>query len=171
MIVLLVTGLWVVSLGGLLAAAVTDCRRRIIPNRLVLLTAACGVAVGVLLWPRAAMLSIAVALATLLVLGLLAQRRLIGGGDAKLTAAVTLLLPPNDVMELLAAIVLCGGLVSVVYLLAHLFVRRRGPASLPLRAAMTRIAARKSVPYGVAILGGATYCASTRAVQWLYATS
>src|SRR5579871_5149195 len=97
MTAIVVTGLWIVSLGGLLGAAVTDCRRRIIPNRLVALTAACGVAVQLLLSPRSVALSIAVALAVLLALGLLAQRRLIGGGDAKLIAAATLLVPPTQV--------------------------------------------------------------------------
>ena len=171
MIVFLAIGLWIVSLGGLLGAAMTDYRRRIIPNRLVALTAACGVAMGLLLAPRSVALSITVALGTLLVLGLLAQRRLIGGGDAKLIAAVTLLVPPGEVAGLFVAIALCGGVVSGTCLLAHLFVRKRAPASLPLRVAMARIAARKSVPYGVAILGGPAYFASTRAVQWLYATS
>lgn len=171
MILLLVVGLWAVSLGGLLSAAVTDSRRRIIPNRLVLLTAACGLAVGLLRSPRSMLLSIGVALAMLLLLGVLAQRRLIGGGDAKLIAAATLLVPPGEVAGLFLAIALCGGVLSGAYLLAHLFVRKRYPATLPLRAAVVRIAARRSVPYAVAIFGGAVCFASTRAVQWLCATS
>lgn len=177
--------LWTAALGVLLAAAVSDFRHRIIPNRLVALTAGCGIAIRLVTDPRAIGVSIGFAAATLLVLGLAAHRQWIGGGDAKLLAAVTLLVPAAEIMPLMLIIALGGGVVSGIYLLAHMMSRRpeflaaavgRAPLALSRqegmrRSEIRRIAESRSIPYGLAIFAGTAFHALTEADRWLYAMS
>jgi prepilin peptidase CpaA len=164
------------ALAGLLAAAVVDFRRRIIPNRIVLLIAACGIAVRLLSEPRTLVLSTFLAVATLLVLGVLARRELIGGGDAKLIAAVTLMVRPSEIAALLLVIALSGGLLSVVYMVTRYLVPASGasePApSFPEPHARTvGVALRESIPYGVAVFAGTTCVVGIKALRWLHETS
>ncbi len=128
--VLALGALWTLSLAGLFAAAITDFRHRIIPNRLVWLTAGCGIAMRLLTEPRSLGLSIGAAAAILLALGVLAHRQVIGGGDAKLIAAATLLVAPHEIGGLLLIIALGGGFISAIYLLAHLASRRASFAKI-----------------------------------------
>jgi len=161
---LVVAILWLASLTGLFAAAVTDFQKRIIPDGLVFLTAGCGVAIRLLLEPSSAAPSAFIAFAILLILGFLARRSVIGGGDAKLIAAVTLLFAPADLGMLLLSIALAGGVLSGVYLLAHGLARKSVPAG-----SIGRVAVDASVPYGVAIFAGTTVIATIKAYQWMFA--
>jgi len=177
--------LWTTGLGLLLLAAVSDFRHRIIPNRLVALTAGCGIAIRLIADPRTIGVSIGIAAAVMLVLGLAAHRQWIGGGDAKLIAAVTLLVPAVEIMPLMLVIALGGGVVSGIYLLAHMLSRRpafvaaavgRAPLALSRREGMRRseirrIAESRSIPYGLAIFAGTAFHALTEADRWLYAMS
>jgi prepilin peptidase CpaA len=176
--------LWTACLTGLFAAGVSDFRHRIIPNRLVALTAACGVTLRLLADPRSLLVSIAAAVGVLLLLGTLAHEDIVGGGDAKLIAAVTLLVPASHVFGLLLWIAIGGGVLSALYLFAHLWWRKPGIAvaagnggaplvhrSSVLHTEMARIAVHRSIPYGLATFAATAAYALSEASQWLCATS
>jgi prepilin peptidase CpaA len=121
---------------ALLAAALSDWRHRLIRNRLTgaiaagapLFWLACGTAP----WPGIA-IQLALALLVLAVCAALFAARMLGGGDAKLLAALALWVPPAAFAELLLVMALAGGLLAG----AMLVTRRRA-----------------SVPYGIAIAAG-----------------
>jgi prepilin peptidase CpaA len=152
--------LWGIALAAVLASAYTDLKDRIIPNELVCLVAASGIALGLLSRPGQVPLSLLAAVALLFALGALAHFHLIGGGDVKLISAAALLVPPADIGKLLVFIALAGGVLSCAYLLA-----RRALKSGDVRAMNensqdwlsregARIASGGPMPYAVAILGG-----------------
>lgn len=176
--------IWTLGLAGLFAAAVCDFKQRIIPNRLVALTAACGVVIRLLTTPRSLGWSVGIAATLLVILGLAARRQWIGGGDVKLIAAVTLLVPPSQVGGLLLAIAIGGGVLSCVYLYAHMASGRHqfvpvadGNAPVVLsrlerlcRRAYVTHTRHRAIPYGLAIFVGAAFRALTEATRWFYAT-
>jgi prepilin peptidase CpaA len=158
--------LWTVVLAGLFWGAATDLKERIIPNELVILIALTGLTLSLVSQPGQVWISLIAAALVFLGFGLLCRYGMIGGGDVKLMAAVTLLVPPQEVGKLLIAIALAGGVLSCVYLGAS-FMVRCVPAENPSLeadggAALTRwfklesvrIASRKQAPYAIAILGG-----------------
>jgi prepilin peptidase CpaA len=177
--------LWTVSLVALFCAALSDFKRRIIPNRLVAIIPGCGVAIRLLWDPRSIGFTVAVAGAVLLLLGFLARRELIGGGDVKLIAAVTFLVSPGQIITLFFGIAVLGGLLSCIYLLVHLALRRREMSYVAgnrgrcppsrwggyLGPEVVRIAAQESVPYGLAVAGSTASIALTEAIRWFFATS
>lgn len=186
MSLLLIRGaLWVASFGVLVVAAGNDLKERIIPNRLVLLVAMGGLALGVTSRPSLVWISILAAVVLVFLLGVLAHFKLLGGGDVKLIAAVSLLVPPDRIGSLLVAIAFVGGLLSLGYLAAyrtlrHVQVTRRGAA----RSAQTRLNSNQwldserarlvggdSVPYGIAILGGVGVHVASELYQCLFGTS
>lgn len=143
---------------ALLVAAIVDVRSRLIPNGLVAAVAAAGLVIRGLENGVGALLSLAVSLVLLLGLAAAARRNLVGGGDAKMTAAVSLLVPPDRVLDLLLAISLAGAALAVAWLIARLGLaacrRRRDPPRVPalqLRQALERV----ELPYGVALFAGA----------------
>ena len=132
-------------------AAVTDARQRIIPDRYVLIVAGAGVAVRILDFDGFSLLfSLAIAFGALVLLGQLARLDMVGGGDAKLIAASSLLFAPSAVPFAIASIALAGGLLAIAYLLKEAASRagreHQCDAAIP--------APRGSLPYGVAILLG-----------------
>ena len=164
--------LWVAVVLVLTAAAGVDLRRRIVPNELVMLVAAGGLALS-LLSPTGSILSmlmsVAFCLVVLLALLVCAHFNVLGAGDAKLIAAVTLLVPPERIALLMMAIALAGGLVSGVYFAAFHVMKRAGTVRRYAaglfadahRAGTARMRAGYSVPYAVAVLVGvALYLAS-----------
>ncbi|WP_261833538.1 prepilin peptidase [Vibrio ishigakensis] len=64
-----------------------------------------------------------------------------GGGDGKLLTALSPLFPVSQVPDLLFSVLLCGGVVSSVYLLKKLLVEKKRSSF--------------GIPYGVAIVCGA----------------
>jgi len=145
---------WLSELLGLSIAAAIDVRSRIIPDRVVLLLVANGLALrlGMAGWHQAA-ISLLAAGAILLVLGQAARHGLIGGGDAKLIAAVALFVPVADVPALVLAIALAGGVVSSFYLVLRAMARHGAVLGL-LRREQRRIAAGLPLPYALAIFLG-----------------
>jgi len=143
-------------------AALRDVACRRIPNRIAAVVALAGVtrqlAVG------APVLAVAAAGCVLLAAGLLWLRGLLGGGDVKLLAAVSLLVPAAGVPSLLLAIALAGGA------LAGLHLALRGCIAVPMRAdgALRRILRCEAwrirrgapLPYGVAIAAGTAFAMS-----------
>lgn len=177
--------LWSASLGLLVACAGTDLRKRIIPNELVILIAAIGLALSLTSHPERVWIDLLAASALLCGLWFLVGYDLLGGGDAKLIAAVTLLVPPDRIGLLLLAIALAGGLLSGAYLTAYRMANR---SPLPRRAAAavvgstsgfnrflrnecSRIATGKSVPYALAVLGGVSIYLTYELYQCSFATS
>ncbi len=173
-----------VAVAGLFTAAMTDVSERVIPNRVVLLIATAGLSLRILADASTAWISLAAAIGVLLMLAPLARREIIGGGDAKLIPAVTLLLPVHALLSLLLNISLAGGVLSCVYLLARSFeghgerhdiqgAGRLAPASLGglLRAERAKIAGGEPMPYAVAILAGATFTILIELAQCSFATS
>jgi prepilin peptidase CpaA len=175
--------LWVTATVLLAAAARTDFRARIIPNRVVAAIAANGLLLGLLSRPDRVWISLLVALVLLIGLGFIAHLDLIGGGDAKLISAVTLLVPPETIAPLLLAIALAGGIVSGAYLVVfYAFPRARNKKKtmatrwfgrLPQRFQRERMRVLKatSVPYSVAVLGGVSVVTVSEIIRCYSATS
>jgi prepilin peptidase CpaA len=180
---------WAAGLTALLASAWTDLKDRIIPNELAGAVAISGLALCLMARPGQAWISVTAAIAVLFGLGVLAHFNLIGGGDVKLISATTLLVPPAAIGQLLLAIVLAGGAVSCVYLVARLALRNprsgRMPASADaagdpgalsegargwFSAECTRIASGGPMPYGLAILGGVAGYVARELPQCISAT-
>lgn len=145
---------WLAEMVGLAIAAASDVRSRIIPDRVVLLLVANGLALRMWIagWQQVAV-SLLAAGAILLLLGQAARRGVIGGGDAKLIAAVALFVPLADVPALVLAIALAGGVVSCGYLVLRAMAQH-GAVLGPLHREQRRIAAGLPLPYAVAIFLG-----------------
>jgi prepilin peptidase CpaA len=159
---------WLTGLTVLTASAGTDLKDRRIPNELVAAVAAIGLVQGLALRPGQVWLSLLVAFCVFCGLGVLSHYRIIGGGDLKLISAVTLLVPPEGVGQLLIEIALAGGVFSCIYLLAFYALRWSATSSgaaevarpeagfaLTISTERVRIAAGGPLPYAVAVLGGA----------------
>lgn len=141
----------------MIAAAICDAGRFLIPNRLT--------AALVLIWPIAAMLAgmafmeavMAAGLAAVLLLGCFGMFAAgwLGGGDAKLIPAAALWIGPAAMVDFLYVTVLAGAGLALV-LLAY----RNFP--LPVFAMgsgwLERLhERRRDIPYGVAIAAGALF--------------
>jgi prepilin peptidase CpaA len=156
----------VAGLLGLGLATLTDLRSRIIPNTLVLGVVVAGGAARIATDGALSWISLGIALAVFVPLALLAHRDMIGGGDAKMIAAATLLVEPPHVAPLLAAIVLSGGVLATGWLMATRLRKvtasakpaapgtgADAPGLAPLPGS-TQSADHEQLPYGVAILAG-----------------
>ncbi len=140
---------------AVIAAAITDATRYIIPNRLsaALALAFMPAALAAGLPLPAVGLYVAVGAAALAAGVVLFAFRVIGGGDAKLAAACTLWLGPVTVMPFLLWTAVAGGALAV-----GLLIGRRMPGSITQAGPgwVSRLLQRGSdVPYGVAIAVGA----------------
>jgi prepilin peptidase CpaA len=176
--------IWTLSLAALFAGAVSDFRQRLIPNGLVALTAGCGIVLRLLANPHSVGVSLVVAVCLLLLMGLMARRQWLGGGDAKMIAAATLLVPPGEIAGMLLAIMVCGGLLSCIYLYVQSASRTTALVAVdaglganlasplePPHADVQDIADAHSIPYGVAIFAGVASLAIKQAAWWYYAIS
>lgn len=127
----------------LVIAAAIDIRIRKIPNRLNLAIALGAplfwLASGLPLWPDAA-IHLAVAAGVFGLLTLAFMIGMMGGGDVKMAAAITLWLAPSDTLRFLVFMSLAGGIVTIVTIVWHRRSKREG---------------KPKVPYGVAIAMGA----------------
>ena len=128
-------------------AAAVDLLTRAIPNTVVVLLAACfavfAAAAGI---PPAKIASHLACASVILGFGfLLFSLSMIGGGDAKLLAAAALWFGFENLLPLLAATALAGGVISLSHLAFYATRVRLGQ-----EAALAR-----SIPYGAAIAAGA----------------
>lgn len=154
--------LWTAALCVLAGASLVDLRRRIIPNEAAAFVAVSGIALNLIARPGGAWATVALSLIVLFALALAAHLAVVGGGDAKMIAAVSLLVPPDGLPTLLLAIALAGGLLSLVYLALRSWLRRMRPEAPSrhgainrfLRRERARILATSTVPYSLAIFGG-----------------
>ena len=108
---------------GILAIiAYGDVRTRRIPNRLVYAVGVCGLLRMILVGdPLAACYTVAAAVAVLAVGILLFWRGMLGGGDAKLLAATSLLVGHGALFDFLFVMALSGGLLALMVLAADKF--------------------------------------------------
>lgn len=160
---LLPTIVWLLGLSALATAVITDLKNRTIPNEVAITVASLGLLLQLATGGTAVWMSIAAALATFLPLALLAQADVVGGGDAKLIPAVTLLVPPQHIALLLMNISLAGGLLAGAFLAARAL---RRPAVAFQAKGAERIAAKPNqppsspgelMPYALAIFAGTAY--------------
>ena len=151
----------------LLHVATTDVAARLIRNEICLALALLGIARQV---ASPMQLAQSLILATILFLLLLViyQRRLIGGGDVKLLVALAIGLPLIGVIQLLTVTALAGGVLAVVHLMMRLLPNPRlAPAgSSVLRRVYVierwRHLRRAPLPYGVAIACGGIWTVFSR---------
>jgi len=102
--------------------------------------------------PDATYATVAAAIAIFLVMLLLFQRGIIGGGDAKLLVATVLLVGYHDLFPFFVVMSLGGALLAVAVVLWH----SKLPLYLSPRLAVAVTPTRpKAVPYGVAIASAA----------------
>lgn len=155
-------GLDRVALAGfaavMIAAAVIDFRRLIIPNTLVI--ALCA------LWPLhvgslrgaefgAAVEGIAGAALVLIAGSSLFARGLVGGGDVKLLAAASLWAGAEEVPRLLLATALIGGVLALAFLTPLARLSGAGRQTDELEKDQAAGAGSAPIPYGVAISAAA----------------
>ena len=160
--------LWLAALATLFAAATIDLKERRIPNGSVLVILVLGMSLRLFAERGSLWLSLLIAGLIFVVGAWLTQRDLIGGGDAKMLSAVTVLVPPMVVPGLLLCVAMAGGLLSIFYMSAGWLVRRNGGAMLSpaqphpgasefdhiVRIEVARMQTNEPMPYGVAIFGG-----------------
>lgn len=163
-VLLIRIGLWSAALVFLSFASLRDIKVRLIPNELVVAVAATGLLVGAIERPGTLWISFLFAFLLLVALGTLGHYGMLGMGDAKMIAAVSLLAPVDRVGVLLFAIIMAGGVLSAVYLALNRILRqrRRNRSTSTvfahwLHRERVRIASGQSVPYGVAILVGTAF--------------
>jgi len=161
-----------IAILALLAASAFDIGWRLIPDSISIALVIIGV--GLRLQDGGLMPVVYGLLAAVLVFAVMLgafAAGIVGGGDVKLAAAATLLVPVHLVPTYLMAVALAGGIVACVYGVLHLLLRNRTPrlrpavAALPPRsrplvrrlaaAELRRIRAKSSIPYGLAIAAGA----------------
>ena len=136
--------LLVASLAAILvAAAVIDMRTFTISNRLNLVVAAMAPlfwwSIQLPVWPHAAM-QLAVAAGVFVLLAGAFYAGMMGGGDVKLAAALSLWFSPESTVKFLVLMSIAGGLLTLGLLGWHKFQGKSG---------------RPQIPYGVAIaIGG-----------------
>ncbi|MEJ2123541.1 MAG: prepilin peptidase [Alphaproteobacteria bacterium] len=162
--------LWIIILTALAVAAWKDLKTRLIPDELTGIVAASGFVLGLMLRPEQAIISLPAAVVVFLGLGVLSHFNLMGGGDVKLISAATLLVPPERIGHLLLAIVLAGGVLSCVYIIARIVLRSASVHKSPVAVSAaeevsrntggwfsnecSRICAGGQMPYALAIVGG-----------------
>lgn len=127
----------------LVAAAIGDARRFVIPNWLCAAVALLSLpywwASGAPFWPGYA-LQAGFALAVFAAFAALFAAGLMGGGDVKLLAALALWLPVGRFAEMMVLVALFGGALTLGLMARHRLRRRPG---------------RPDIPYGLAIVAGA----------------
>jgi prepilin peptidase CpaA len=151
-------GLLSIAAAALLLAAIYDLAIRIVPNGLSAIIAVAGVGLNTL----DGQLLPALFGGFLVFTGAWQcwRRGWIGGGDVKLLAACTLLVPPTTVPELILGTAISGGVLALLYLVLERLLSA-SPSPPPTgrlrrlwRAERRRIIRRLSLPYACAIVAG-----------------
>jgi prepilin peptidase CpaA len=152
------TAILIVGIGTLGIISYGDVRSRRIPNVLSLAIAILGLAhLAIAYDVVAASRTVATAAVTFVVTLLLFWRGVIGGGDAKLLAAVVLLIGHQELLGFLFLMSLCGGVLALAILardkLRPRLFRLLRLTSVPSAKApgCSVVHSRSTVPYGVAI--------------------
>lgn len=151
-----------IALGAIacFGAVLDDIKRRTIPNRYVALTYLIGISASLYGdWSEAA-ISILISVGLFFALWVLVILNILGGGDAKLIPATSMLVPISSVPQFLAATVFWGGAIATCFLLSRSLLRQKGmggislssiPHAEPKNPWSLRDQIAAGVPYGVAI--------------------
>jgi len=151
----------------LLCVAATDIAARLIRNEICLALVLLGI-VRQIADPMQLVQSLIVATILFLLLMVIYQRRLIGGGDVKLLVALAVGLPLAGVIELLTVTALTGGVLAMVHLMMRALPSPKlAPAgSSVLRRVYAierwRHLRHAPLPYGVAIACGGIWTVFTQ---------
>lgn len=146
----------------LVIAAASDLANRTISNYAVLAVALAGLIVRVE-GGSASLASVWAVMALVALLVLLYSRNLLGGGDVKLMAALSLALTATDCYRFVTATALSGGVLAMAYLLLRNVLpplRCKPGAPRLLRIAALegwRIRRGAPLPYGLAIAAGGIF--------------
>ncbi|WP_092228207.1 A24 family peptidase [Bradyrhizobium sp. Gha] len=146
----------------LLYVATIDVATRLIRNDICLVLALLGV-VGQLDSPMQLLESLISAAILFLLLFMIYQRGLIGGGDVKLLVALAIGLPLTGVIQLLTITALTGGVLALVHLVMRLLpYPRLAPAGSSFARRVYAIERWRHLrhaplPYGVAIACGGVW--------------
>ena len=133
----------------LVTAAVEDALRLRISNIICLAVLVTGLAAMALRGFPTELWQNAVAFGLFLIFGTLAfAARALGGGDIKLLAAIGLWMSLLGALWLIAAVFIAGGVLAVIFIIARLL---RSHAGAP-----TRKHGKTGIPYGLAIVAGAS---------------
>lgn len=152
------------ALLGLLGwASYSDATGFTIPNRISLAIVALYPAQVLLAWPAVDPLAGLGVGAAVLGVGLLGfVLGWMGGGDAKLAAALALWAGPERLLDLLLVSAVVGGLLAVA-MLARAFVRQAREIEWSSSLIALKLMAREPVPYGIALAAGGAWVALA---QW-----
>ena len=123
------------SVAILAVAALHDIAARTVPNWMAGLLAVLGVAWQLQHFPQFG--GFLASLVVFLVSALCWRRGWMGGGDVKLLAAASLVVPPGQVIQFIAAVALIGAVLAFIYLGARRVVAppaSRRPTGLVARA-------------------------------------
>ncbi len=150
------------TFGGLcLLAAVSDVRSFTIPNRLSLAIAALYPAYA-LLHPEIDWLGALIVATAVLAVGFgLFAFNILGGGDAKLIAAIMLWAGTEYGLAFIVLTALFGGIQSIVFWLTHR-IRAAGSLRMALVPNLDEDFLKTSIPYGLAIAGGGLFVMLSR---------
>lgn len=147
--------------GLLVAAAISDARRLIIPNRYCLAI--------VILYPTYVLSgghevnwigAIAIGCGLLALGFLLHTREIVGGGDAKLIASVALWAGTDLFFAFLVITGIAGGAMALALWLRHRLSRAAGPGMIFVTASEPGFA-KQPMPYAIAVATGGLYVAFT----------
>ena len=143
----------------LLYVAMIDIATRLIRNEICLVLALLGIA-GQLSSPMQVAESLIAAAILFLLLLVIYQRGMIGGGDVKLLVALAIGLPLTGVIQLLTITALAGGILALVHLMMRLLpYPKLAPAGSSLVRRVYAVERWRNLrhaplPYGVAIACG-----------------
>jgi prepilin peptidase CpaA len=151
----------------LLYVATIDVATRLIRNDICLALALLGIA-DQLTSPMQLVESLVVATILFLLLFMIYQRGLIGGGDVKLMVALAIGLPLTGVIQLLTVTALAGGVLALVHLMMRFLpYPRSAPAGSSLVRRVYAVERWRNLrhaplPYGVAIACGGIWTIFSR---------
>ena len=124
---------------ALLIAAFTDLKSRKIANWLnggiALAAPVFWWATGMTFWPEI-VIQLGLGLATFFGLSILFALRAMGGGDVKLLTALALWISPYYFLQLLIMMALLGGVLTIVFGVAHVMRRRKDKIAIPYGVAI-----------------------------------
>ena len=153
-----------VLVAALLAAAISDIRRYVIPNRYPIAIAFAYLAYAVGQPLNQGLMGLAAGAVAFLLCVALFAAGIFGGGDAKLFAATALWAGPSLAIPFVMYTVLAGGVLALAWLTPF---RRLMPAAPQIQpsaeAAEPRSRFHQPTPYGAAIAAGGLYVAALRA--------
>ncbi len=142
---------------AVLAAAIVDFMHRKIPNAHVAVMAVCGVLYVLLHNFDQAFMHVLSAVYVSAVVIILFLRKVLGGGDAKMLAALALWFTPQQLPLIAVATLIFGGILGSLYL-SVVVLTLAGDKYLP-NLDLPKIHPKAGMPYGVATAFGFAYAA------------